>query len=165
MLFNVWFAFVFLFRESFNSPHPQGSWSHDWMVLWFCLAMVYRFGGHRSLPAPIAIDLSKMSFEYLPRHAFDSLLILVWHVIWFGLQTLLKKLFHFFPLRLSFHATGELPPFPFSGSHYVLRNNQCNIAGSTEITNCSWSANSVGFMYATFPMSANPVGAAKFSTI
>ena len=29
----------------------------------------------------------------------------------------------FFPLRLSFRATDNFPTFPFSGNHYVLRNN------------------------------------------
>ena len=92
----LWFAFPILCRESFDSPHPQGSWSHDWMVLWFCIAMIPWFGDHSSFPAPIAIDLSTMSFEHSPCHTCNSLKFLARHVTWFGLWYLLK-MFHFFP--------------------------------------------------------------------
>ena len=64
VLFNVWFAFVILFRESFDSPHPQGSWSLDWLVIRISIAMVPWFRGPRSFPAPIAIDLPTLLFAY-----------------------------------------------------------------------------------------------------
>ena len=96
IVFNLWFAFTILFRESFDSPHPQDSWSHDWMVLWFCLAMVPWFGGHSSFPAPIAIDLSTTSFEHSLCHPCNSLMFLVRHVTWLRLWSLLKHV-SFFP--------------------------------------------------------------------
>ena len=66
-VFRLWFDSPLLFRESFDSPNPQGSWSHDWMVIWFCIAMVPWFGGHSSFPAPIAIDLSTIRASKLWR--------------------------------------------------------------------------------------------------
>ena len=98
-VFRLWFDSPLLFRESFDSPHSQRSWSHDWMVLWFCIAMVLLLGGgggHSSFPTSIAIDLSAMSFEHSPCHTCNSLMFFVLHVTWFGLWYLLK-MFHFFP--------------------------------------------------------------------
>ena len=40
-----------------------------------------------------------------------------------GVPTLLNKLSFFPPFRLSFRGTSDLPPFPFSGTYHVMRNN------------------------------------------
>ena len=120
--FNLVFAFAILFRESFDSPHSQGSLSVDWMVLWFCIAMVPWFGGSGSLSAPIAIDLSTTSFEFSPCHAFNSLLFFVWHVTWFGLWTILK-MFHFFP-QIVISCQGRFSFLPFF-RHSLLVEKQC----------------------------------------
>ena len=92
VLFNVWFAFVILFRDSFDSPHPQGSWSLDRI----CLAMVPWFGGHPSFPTPPAITMPAMLFEPSPCPVFNHALLLVWPVTGLGVPTLLK-IIHFFP--------------------------------------------------------------------
>ena len=102
VLFNVWFAFVILFRESFDSPYPQSS-CLDWMVLRISIAMVPWFRSPRSFPTPIAIDPPTLLFVYSPCHAFNYFLLLVWHVTWFGLYSILNMF-----------------PF-FSDCHFVLR--------------------------------------------
>ena len=102
VLFNVWFAFVILFRESFDSPHPQGSWSLNWMALRISIAMVPWLRGPRSFSTPTANDLPSLLFVYSPCHAFNCFLLLVWHVTWFGLYSILNM-------------------FPFSSDcHFVL---------------------------------------------
>ena len=122
VLLNVSFAFIIHFRQSFDSPHPQDSWSHGRMVFWIRREMVQRFGGHPSFSTPLKITMPTLLFESSPCPVFDHALLLVRDVTGFGVPTLLK-LCPFPPLRLSFRATDDFPPFPFSDTHYVLRNN------------------------------------------
>ena len=123
IVFNLWFAFAILFRESFDSPHPQGSWSHDWMVVWFCIAMVPWFGGHSSFPTPIAINISALLFVHSPCHVFNHSLLYYWWEMSHDLVYTRSWTCFIFSLRLSFRATDDFPSFPFSGTHYVLRHN------------------------------------------
>ena len=157
VLFNVWFAFVILFRESFDSPYPQSS-CLDWMVLRISIAMVPWSRSPRSFPAPIAIDPPTLLFVYSPCHAFNYFLLLVWHVTWFGLYSILNMF-----------------PF-FSDCHFVLRTiylpslfqalTTCkdimSFEEETSQVNCIWCASYVGSMYDIFPQSVNPVGAVNF---
>ena len=91
------------------------------MVLWFPGAMVPWFGGSSTFPTNSTIDLPAMLFEHSPCHACNDFLLLVRHVTRFKVPTLLDYLSFF--LRLSFRGTSDLPPFPFSGTHHVMRNN------------------------------------------
>ena len=91
------------------------------MVLWFHGAMVPWFEGPGTFPTTLQITLPAMLFEHLLCHACNDFLLLVRHVTRFGVPTLLDYLSFF--LRLSFRGTDHLPPFPFSGTHHVLRNN------------------------------------------
>ena len=75
------------------------------MVLWFPGAMVPWFGGPSTFPTNSTIDLPAMLFD----------------VTRFKVPTLLDYLSFF--LRLSFRGTSDLPPFPFSGTHHVMKNN------------------------------------------
>ena len=94
------------------------------MVFWIRLAMVQWFEGHHPFPTPIAIALSTMLFVHSPCHACNDFLLLVQHVTGFGVQTPLDSLsFPPPPFRLSISGTHHFSPFPFSGTHYVLRNN------------------------------------------
>ena len=91
------------------------------MVLWFHGAMVPWFGGPGTFPTTLKINLPAMLFEHLLCHACNNFLLLVRPVTRFGVPTLLDYLSFF--LRLSFRGTDHLSPFPFSGTHHVMRNN------------------------------------------
>ena len=119
VLFNVWFAFVILFRDSFDSPHPQGSWSLDRI----CLAMVPWFGGHPSFPTPPAITMPAMLFEPSPCPVFNHALLLVWPVTGFGVPTLLK-IIHFSPLQIALSCYGRISSLPFF-RHSLRPEEQC----------------------------------------
>ena len=162
IVFNLWFAFTILFRESFDSPHPQDSWSHDWMVLWFCLAMVPWFGGHSSFPAPIAIDLSTTSFEHSLCHPCNSLMFLVRHVTWLRLWSLLKHV-SFFPSDCHFVVRAIYLPSLFQAPT-TWWDTMC-FEQPTWRANCIWFVRYVGFIYGTYPRSVNPVRAANFLAI
>ena len=93
------------------------------MVLWYYGAMVPWFGGPGTFPTTLKINLPAMLFEHLLCHACNAFLLRVRPVTRFEVPTLLNKLSFFPPFRLSFRGTSDLPPFLFSGTHHVLRNN------------------------------------------
>ena len=91
------------------------------MVLWFHGAMVSWFGGCNAFPTTLKINLPVMLFKHSPCSLHHHSLLLERRVTRFGVPTLLDYLSFFF--RLSFCGTDHLPPFPFSGTHHVMRNN------------------------------------------
>ena len=93
------------------------------MVLWFHGAMVPWFGGSNTFPTTLKINLPSMLFKHSPCSLHHHSLLLVRPVTRFGVPTLLNKLSFFPPFRLSFRGTSDLPPFPFSGTYHVMRNN------------------------------------------
>ena len=90
VLLNVSFAFIIHFRQSFDSPHPQGSRSHDRIMFWIRRAMVHRFAGHPSFSAPLKITMPTLLFEPSPCPVLGHALLLVWVVTGFGVPSFLK---------------------------------------------------------------------------
>ena len=72
-------------------------------------------------------------------------------------------MFHFFPLDCHFVLRTIYLPALFQALTTCWET--MHFARSTRITNCSWSVNSVGSMYGTFPWPVNPVGAGNFFKI
>ena len=85
--------------------------------------MVPWFGGSNTFPTTLKINLPAMLFKHSPCSLHHHSLLLVRPVTRFGVPTLLNKLSFFPPFRLSFRGTTDLPPFPFSGTHHVMRKN------------------------------------------
>ena len=90
------------------------------MELWFHGAMVPWFGGSNTFPTTPKINLPAMLFKHSLCSLYHHALLLVRPVTRFGVPTL-STIGPFF--RLPFPATSDLPPFPISGTHHVLRHN------------------------------------------
>ena len=112
VLLNVSFAFIIHFRQSFDSPHPQGSRSHDRIVFWIRRAMVHRFGGHPSFSALLKITMPTLLFEPSPCPVFGHALLLVWDVTGFGVPWFLK-LRPFFLLQIVISCYERFTSLPF----------------------------------------------------
>ena len=123
VLLNVSFAFIIHFRQSFDSPHPQDSWSHGRMVFWIRREMVHRFGGHPSFSTPLKITMPTLLFESSPCPLFDHALLLVRDVTGFGVPTLLK-LCPFSPIKIVISCYGRFSSLPFF-RHSLRPEEQC----------------------------------------
>ena len=122
VLLNVSFAFIIHFRQSFDSPHPQGSWSHGRMVFCIRRPMVHRFGGHPSFSTPLKITMPTFLFESSPCPVFDHALLLVWDVAGFWVPTLLKL--YIFSLQIVISCYGRFSSLPFF-RHSLRPEEQC----------------------------------------